>query len=135
MKKTASNGRASKSPKGQDFRRAQQELIDTGRYLAGCGYHAGLAGNLSIRLDHNVVLCTRSGAMKGALETKDLVLCDLSGEVIEGTGSPTSELRMHAMAYKVRPDVGAVVHAHPPTATAFAAASQRLDSIALPELV
>jgi L-fuculose-phosphate aldolase len=124
-----------KSLKKKHLREAQQELIETGKYLAGCGYHAGLAGNLSVRLDDDVLLCTRSGAMKGALDIKDLVLCDLSGEVIEGNGYPTSELRMHAMAYKVRRDVGAVIHAHPPTATAFAAASQPLDCISLPELV
>lgn len=124
-----------RSVKRKNLRDAQQELIETGKYLAGCGYHAGLAGNLSVRLGDNVVLCTRTGAMKGALEIKDLVLCDLSGEVIEGNGCPTSEIRMHAMAYKMRSDVGAVIHAHPPTATAFAAASQPLDCISLPELV
>lgn len=125
----------SKALQRKNLRAAQQNLIEAGKYLGECGYHAGLAGNLSVRLGEDRVLCTRSGAMKGALSVRDLVLCDFAGRVCEGDGAPTSELRMHLMAYRVRPDVGAVVHAHPPTATAFAAASIALDAISLPEMV
>jgi L-fuculose-phosphate aldolase len=65
----------------------------------------------------------------------DLVACDAKGNVIEGKGAPTSEFSMHQAAYRARPDVHAVIHAHPPTATAFAAASVALDGLMLPEMV
>jgi L-fuculose-phosphate aldolase len=119
----------------KSLRDAQQQLIEAGNYLAGCGFHAGLAGNLSVRVGEDRILCTGSGVRKIALATNDLILCDLSGKVIDGDGQPTSELRMHLMAYKTRRDVGAVIHAHPPTATAFAAASIPLDVISLPEMI
>ena len=114
---------------------AKQELIEVGAYLGRCGFHAALAGNISVRVGRDRLLCTRSGAEKNALQGSDFVLCDLSGAVIEGEGSPTSELSMHLMAYRERPEVGAVIHAHPPTATAFAAASMPLDTLLLPEMV
>jgi L-fuculose-phosphate aldolase len=120
---------------GDDLTAARQELIEEGGYLARCGFHAALAGNLSARVGENRLLCTSSGADKSALKLSDLVLCDLSGTVIEGEGKPTSELSMHLMAYRERPNVGAVIHAHPPTATAFAAVSLPLDVLALPEMV
>jgi L-fuculose-phosphate aldolase len=113
----------------------KQELIEVGHYLAGCGYHSGLAGNLSIRAADDRIVCTRSGANKGALKSSDLVVCNLAGKVIEGEASATSELSMHLMAYRERRDVRAVIHAHPPSATAFAAASMPLDSLSLPEMI
>jgi len=118
-----------------DLRDARQELIEVGGYLASCGFHAALAGNLSMRVGRDRILCTCTGANKRALEFRDLILCDLSGTVIEGEGSPTSELSMHLMVYRERSSVGAVIHAHPPTATAFAAVSVPLDALALPEML
>src|ERR1039458_297500 len=118
-----------------DLMAAKQELIEVGGYLANCGFHAALAGNLSVRVGQDRLLGTSSGADKSTLEFRDLVLCDLSGTVIEGEGNPTSELSMHLMVYRERPNVGAVIHAHPPTATAFAAVSLPLDVLALPEMV
>ena len=80
-------------------------------------------------------MCTRHGADKGALTADDIVFCDLDGTKIAGKGGPTSEFSMHRMAYRQRSDVHAVIHAHPPHATAFAAASAPLDSLMLPEMV
>lgn len=62
-------------------------------------------------------------------------MCDLAGRKIEGSGSPTSELNMHRIAYELRPDIGSVIHAHPPTATGFAAAGVPLEQLALPEVI
>ena len=116
-----------------DFIKA--EIIQVAAYLASRQYHAALAGNLSARVGRDLVICTAHGADKSALTADDLVICDLDGRKVEGTGSPTSEMNMHRMAYKLRPDVGAVIHAHPPTATGFAAASVPLEQLALPEMV
>jgi L-fuculose-phosphate aldolase len=113
----------------------QRTLVEVGSYLASRDYHAALAGNISARISANTLLCTRHGANKGALTFEDLVICDLNGNKIGGEGDPTSELDMHRTAYRIRPDVGAVVHAHPPTATCFAATSTPLDKLMLPEMV
>ena len=114
---------------------ARTEIIEVGRYLASCRFHAALAGNISTRISDDLLLCTRHGADKGALTFDDLVICDLAGNKVEGQGAPTSEMNMHRIAYSTRRDVGAVIHAHPPTATGFAAASVSLDQLMLPEMV
>jgi L-fuculose-phosphate aldolase len=111
------------------------EMIEVARYLASRQYHAALAGNLSARVSQDLLICTRHGAEKSDLTADDLVMCDLSGHKVEGAGSPTSEMNMHRVSYELRPDIGAVIHAHPPTATGFAAASVPLDQLALPEMV
>jgi len=119
----------------RDLDLAKAEIVAVGRYLASRHYHAALAGNISARIDRDFLLCTCHGADKGSLTFDDLVLCDLNGKKLDGRADPTSELTMHRTAYQVRPDVRAVVHAHPPTATAFAATSTPLDQLMLPEMV
>lgn len=118
-----------------EIERISEELIGVGNYLASRGFHAGLAGNISARLDGNYIVCTRHGANKETLARADFVVCDLTGQKISGGGNPTSELQMHLAAYRNRDDVRAVVHAHPVTATAFAATSTPLKDLALPEMV
>lgn len=113
----------------------KQQIVNVGRHLANLQFHAGLAGNISVRISRNLLLCTRHEADKGALTVRDLLLCQFDGNKVEGDGRPTSELPMHVAAYEHRPDVNAVIHAHPPTATAFAAASTPLDRLMLPEMV
>jgi L-fuculose-phosphate aldolase len=114
---------------------AEQEIIKFGGYLANRHYHAALSGNISFRISEDFILCTRHGADKGDLCSDDIVVCSMDGKKVEGSGDPTSEFAMHRMAYSERPDVRAVIHAHPPAATAFAAASVPLDSLMLPEMV
>lgn len=132
-------GRMAKIPTMQitdeDLITLKKEIIETGRHLASRHYHAGLAGNISTRISGNRMLCTRHGADKGALSPDDIVVCDLDGKMVSGNGAPTSECSMHRMAYRERPDIRAVIHAHPPTATAFAAASVPLDELRLPEML
>lgn len=125
----------SREPTSPGLERFKRELIEAARYSAGLGYHAALAGNVSVRVSEDLLICTRHGADKGSLTPDDLVLCDLSGEKIEGRGEPTSEINMHRLAYAMRPEVRSVIHAHPPTATAFAAASVPLDQLQLPEML
>ena len=114
---------------------AMQELVAAGRHLGRRQYHVALAGNISVRVSERIMICTRHGADKEALSSDDLVTCDLSGMKLDGAGEPTSELNMHCVAYEKRPDVRAVIHAHPPIATAFAAASAPLDELQLPEML
>lgn len=119
----------------EEIAAAKSEIIRAGSYLSSRNYHAALAGNISFRFSEDSILCTRHGAEKGALEPEDIVLCGMDGSKIGGNGDPTSEFSMHRMAYRVRPDIRAVIHAHPPIATAFAAASVPLDALMLPEMI
>jgi L-fuculose-phosphate aldolase len=113
----------------------KQEVISAGRFLGGRRYHVALAGNISARVSKDLIVCTPHGADKENLRAEELLVCDLAGRIVAGTGHPTSELNMHRAAYAVRPEVGAVIHAHPPAATAFAAAGAGLDDLQLPEML
>ena len=92
-------------------------------------------GNLSVRIGEDRLLATPTGVSKGFMEPGDLILCDLQGRVIQGRKQPSSELKMHLAVYRQRPEIQAVVHAHPPYATAFALAGVPLDQCLLPESV
>lgn len=94
-----------------------------------------LDGNLSARLPSGDILCTRAGCHKGLLTDDDLMVIDIHGTVKRGTGKPTSEMAMHLACYHARPDVQAVVHAHPPLSVAFTIAGLNLEACVLPEVV
>ena len=89
---------------------------------------AATDGNLSVRLDDGNVLCTPTLMSKGMMEPDDLVIVDEHGRKVSGRREVSSEIAMHLFIYRIRPDVNAVVHAHPPTATGYAAAGMPLDS-------
>jgi L-fuculose-phosphate aldolase len=114
--------------------RLRREIVAVGRRLYERGLVGGSEGNISARLPGGRVLATPSGAPKGFLAPESLVVTDLSGRAIEG-GRASSELRMHLKIYSLRDDVGAVVHAHPPTATGFAIAGRALDECVVPEVI
>jgi L-fuculose-phosphate aldolase len=99
------------------------------------GYIAATDGNLSIRLDSKRVLVTPTGMSKGSMKTADMVVVDMSGRQIKGSRTVTSEIGMHLLIYSMRPDVRAVVHAHPKTATGFAAAGIALNQPLVCEVV
>ncbi|MEZ4221216.1 MAG: class II aldolase/adducin family protein [Polyangiaceae bacterium] len=92
-------------------------------------------GNLSVRLAPDLILCTRAGCHKGLLQDEDLVVIDLQGRRVRGRGDPTSEMPMHLACYRARPDIEAVVHAHPPTCIAFTVAGVSMAQCVLPEAV
>lgn len=98
----------------------REELCRAAQLLYQRGYVVGHDGNLSLRLGEDRILITPSGVSKGRLEPDMLVVCDLEGRVLSGARYPSSETAMHLLVYEERPDAGAVVHAHPPMATAFA---------------
>ncbi len=92
-------------------------------------------GNLSVRLSDDLVLCTQAGCHKGLLTDDHLVVIDLDGTKVRGAGEPTSEMAMHLACYRKRPDVEAVVHAHPPTCIAFTVAGVSMARCVLPEVI
>lgn len=99
------------------------------------GWIAANDGNLSVRLDSGRVLCTPAGVSKGRMRSEDLVIVDMAGKKIEGARECSSEIAMHLAVYQMRPDVQAVVHAHPPVATGHAAAGRALNLAVLPEMI
>lgn len=99
------------------------------------GYMAATDGNVSLRLDDGNILITPSGRCKQLIEPDELILVDPEGKILEGNGAPSSEGRLHYLVYRNRPDITAVVHAHPPLATAMSVAGRHLDCTALPELM
>lgn len=111
------------------------QIITAGRLLSDRQILAGSGGNLSIRLNHERILITRSGAVKGRMDEHDIVEVDPAGRKTGGKGEPTSEMLMHLFVYRERPDIMACVHAHPPYATAFAVAGVPLSADVLPEVV
>jgi L-fuculose-phosphate aldolase len=113
----------------------RQDIVDVGKLVFQKGWVAANDGNISIRLDDERVLCTPTCICKGMMSPDDLIICDLEGNKVEGRRERTSEIAMHATIYRMRPDVGSVLHAHPPVATGFAAAGRALDLALLPEII
>ena len=117
-----------------DLERVRQEIVEAGRRMREAGLVVATEGNLSVRVAEDRLLTTPAGADKGALRPEDLSLVDLSGVHLDGP-RPSTELPMHLAVYEVREDVRAVVHGHPPHATAFAVAHRALDACILPEVI
>ncbi|HPF35954.1 MAG TPA: class II aldolase/adducin family protein [Candidatus Krumholzibacteria bacterium] len=105
-----------------------------GRRLADRDLIVAAEGNLSVRLGGDLFLTTPAGREKGSLGLGDLVVVDLEGNPRGGRLRPSSEWRLHREIYRRRPDVGAVCHAHPPHALAFACARRPLPAL-MPEAV
>ncbi len=95
------------------------EIIRTGRKLWERQYVDGNGGNISCRLDAKYVLCTPTMMSKRDLEPADICLSDMDGNIVAGDRRRTSELLLHLEIYKANPRARAVVHCHPPYATAF----------------
>ena len=111
------------------------DMIEVGKRLYQKGLVASNDGNISVRISENEILITPTGVCKGDMSPDQILKVDFSGNLISGFLKPTSEMKMHLSVYRHRSDVRAVVHAHPPKATAFAVAGKELDRITLPEVV
>jgi L-fuculose-phosphate aldolase len=116
-------------------RKQREEIVRYGRMLHARGFVAAMDGNLSVRLDSKRLLVTPTGLSKGAMRPADLVVVDREGNQVAGRRNVTSEIGMHLLIYRMRPDVRAIVHAHPPTATGFAAAGMALTEPLVCEVV
>ena len=113
------------------------EIVRVGQMMHARELVDGFSGNLSARLGPDHILATPSGLAKGMLEPEQLIIVDLAGQVVEAAPGmrPTSELLMHLEAYRRRPDISAVVHAHPMTAVALTIAGVSLAECVIPEAV
>lgn len=116
--------------------RAAEEILEAGRRLRDRFFVAANDGNISARLGADRFLITPTGVNKGDLSPDMLLTVDSMGNVVGGALKPSSEMKMHLAVYRQRPEVEAIVHAHPPTATGFATSRIRLDQdVILPEVV
>lgn len=113
----------------------RDEIVRYGRMLHDRGFVAAMDGNLSVRLDEKRLLVTPTCVSKGRMRSSDLVIVNQQGQRIAGRRHVTSEIGMHLLIYRMRPDVRAIVHAHPPTATGFAAAGMALTEPLVCEVV
>jgi L-fuculose-phosphate aldolase len=117
-----------------DFK-IKEEICEIGRRIYNRGFVAANDGNITVRVDDDEIWTTPTGVSKGFLTPDMLIKVNMNGEVVSGSWKPSSELKMHLRVYKDRPDVRAVVHAHPPYATAFAIAGIPLTRCVMPEAV
>ena len=114
----------------------KKQFGDIGHRLWMRGFCAGNEGNMTARLGADRLLCTPTGVSKGFLNPEDLCVVDLDGEMAEPNTRGrrrTSEVKIHLAIYKHRPDIKAIIHCHPPHATAFAVAGVPLPEGIYPE--
>src|SRR5436305_9597234 len=111
----------------------KEQMCDIGRRIWLKGFCAGNEGNHSYRIGEDRILCTPTGISKGNLKPDDLCTVDLEGKQVSGTRKRTSEILLHLAIYKEQPDARAVIHSHPPHATAFAVAGVDLPTCIHPE--
>jgi L-fuculose-phosphate aldolase len=116
-------------------RKYREEIVRYGRMLHDRGFVAATDGNLSIRLDRERILVTPTRVSKGSMRVGDIVIVDTDGNRVAGRRGVTSEIGMHLLIYRMRSDIQAIVHAHPPTATGFAAAGMALTEPLVSEVV
>jgi len=113
----------------------RRDICTIGRWVASRGYVAATDGNISLRLDAKRILTSPTAMNKGMMAPDDLVVTDMEGRKLLGARNPSSELAMHLLIYRRRPDVSAVCHAHPPVATGYAAAGIPLNKALVSEVV
>jgi L-fuculose-phosphate aldolase len=111
------------------------DIVEIGRRMYARGYTASNDGNISVRIDAGRLLMTPKSVCKGFMTPDMMCVTDLDGRKLQGDRDPSSEMLMHLEVYRQRPDVQAVVHAHPPTATGFAVAGIPLDRAVLAEVL
>ncbi|WP_371368401.1 5-deoxy-D-ribulose 1-phosphate aldolase [Sporomusa rhizae] len=113
------------------------DICQIGKRMYDSGFVAANDGNISVRLNTDEVITTPTGVSKGFMTPEMLITVDMEGRVVsaEGDWRPSSELKMHLRVYRERPDVKAVVHAHPPYATTFAISHTSLNRPLIAEAV
>lgn len=94
------------------------------RRLDALGFTPGAAGNISARVDAQTILISPTGSVLAELKPRAFVRVALDGRFPPRGGKPSVELGLHAAIYRLRPDVQAIIHAHPPVSVGFAIARQ-----------
>ena len=112
----------------------KEQICEIGRRVYARGFAAANDGNITVRLSEREFLCTPTMVSKGFLKPEDICKVDQDGKQLAGTRKRTSEVLLHLAIYKQRPDINAVVHCHPPHATAFAVAHEPIPKCVLPEV-
>jgi L-fuculose-phosphate aldolase len=118
-----------------DTDQIRKDIIEAGKRLWTRSMIAANDGNISVKIDEERILSTTAGVSKGFMIEDNIVLLDLDGNPLEKGKKPSSEILMHLEIYRRRSEIKAVVHAHPPIATGFAAAGIQLDKSILPEVI
>lgn len=119
---------------GINDRGLKEEICEIGRRVYNKGFAAANDGNISIRVGENEVLCSPTMICKGFMKPEDICAVDMNGDQIAGKRKRTSEVLLHLEIMRNRPDVKAVVHCHPPHATAFAVTGEAIPQCILPEI-
>jgi L-fuculose-phosphate aldolase len=112
----------------------KEQICEIGRRVYAKGFAAANDGNISVRLNDREIMCTPTMVSKGFMRPEDVCKVDYEGKQLAGTRKRSSEILLHLAVYKNRPDVQAVVHCHPPHATAFAVAGVPIPHCILPEV-
>jgi L-fuculose-phosphate aldolase len=112
----------------------KEQICEIGRRVYNRGFAAANDGNITIRLNDKEVLCTPTMVSKGYMKPDDICKVDYDGKQLVGRKKRTSEVLLHLAIYKHRPEINAVVHCHPPHATAFAVAREPIPKCVLPEV-
>lgn len=123
--------------KNLKYMEVREQICDVCHKMWQLGWVAANDGNVSVKLDDGTFLATPTGISKSFITPEKLVHIDENGEILDGPegAKPSSEIKMHLRCYKEREDVGAVVHAHPPTATGYAVAHLDMDRYTMIETV
>lgn len=116
-------------------RTLRAQIVEVCKRVHARGWLASTDGNVSVLLDNDRILATPTGIHKGYMSEDDVIVVDRAGRKLEGTRAPSSELRMHLAAYEERPDVRAIVHAHPTFCIVLSLAGVSLAQCLLPETV
>ncbi len=117
-----------------DETEARKLIVEIGKLMYDKGYVTSSDGNISYRLGENLILATPTQVSKGRMSEDIMVLTDLDGKALNDK-RVSSEIQMHLLIYRMRPDVNAVCHAHVPHGTAFAAAGKAIDAPILSEVI
>lgn len=112
----------------------KEQICEIGRRVYAKGFAAANDGNISFRIADNEVLCSPTMICKGYMTPDDICTVDLDGNQLAGKRKRTSEILLHLAIMKARPEIKAVVHCHPPHATAFAVAREPIPQCVLPEV-
>ncbi len=112
-----------------------EEIVQISHLIYKNGFVTSTDGNISARLPNGNILCTPTSVNKGELKKSQIVEVNPKGEIVYGIFNPSTEIKMHLFIYQRRDDVKAIIHAHPPFATAFATAGISLEGYVLPEVI
>jgi len=120
----------------QRIQDGKRHICEIGMKMWQAGWVAANDGNITVKLNENLFLATPTGVSKALLEPEMIIMVNENGEALEDSAvRPSSEIKMHMKCYELRDDIGAVVHAHPPTATGFAVAGIPMDGYNMIETV